>query len=424
MTQQPRFCTNCGGPLVAGARFCVTCGNLVAPVPPAAPPPAEPAPSAPPPVALPEEPPAAAAPPTEPTATPAPTPVAPPPPQPFAVPVEQPPVPPPPPYYTPVQYAPPPPPPPAALPSFMPEQLTPAPAPKKKGSRRGCMLLGCGGAIVLLAVGGFAAYSYVTGGLAAFGLGPQLLGLPTAVPAASSTPTRPMQVTVAPPPATATVPAATRTPTTAPTVTRTPTATMTPTATPVVVTYQKGSQVYLETFSTGAPDWPLSTDSNMKRFVQDGRYTLQAIPPRLVGWECPRKPITVTDFVLEVSVRLEDGPTSNAYAVHFRQIDSNNFYRLQISPAGRWEFGRQLKGAYTSLVPWKSSTAIPQSLGSITVRVVGKGGAFAFFVNGAQLGAVADPSFATGNVCLAVNTLGDGGGRFSFDDLTVWEVAK
>jgi hypothetical protein len=370
---------------VAGARFCVACGTPVA-------------------VTAPPEPPAAAWPPQQAAA-------APPPPERFYAPVQP-------------SFAPPP---------FMPEQMAPAPPPKRKGSRRGCTLLGCGGLLVVMAAAGYGAYAYFTGSLAAanlpFDLGKLLPGLAT--PAASQTalPSATLTVPVAVPTATPTT-VATTAPTVPPTVTPTPTATATPaptptpTPTPVVVTYQKGNQVFVETFTGTVVGWPLASDANMKRFVQDGRYNLQTIPAKYGDWNCSTKPPTLSDSVVEVTVRLEDGPATNAYGILFRHTDDKNFYRLQMTPAGRWEFGRQLDGAWTVLVPWRTSDAIPQGAGPVTVRIVAKGATFAFFANGVQIGAVADPSVASGSVCLAITALGDGAGRFSFDDLTVWEVAK
>jgi hypothetical protein len=231
-----------------------------------------------------------------------------------------------------------------------------------------------------------------------------------------------------PRPAAPTPAAETPSPTPSPMVTPTPVNTPRPTATrtptPPVVTFLKGQQVYLEDFGGKVVEWPLAIDASVKRFVQDGRYNLQVIPSRLGEWDCPRKIVTNTDMVLEFSARLEDGPETNTYGVLFRFLDNKNFYWLQIAPAGTWELGRMVGGVWSLLISPTASEAIPRGKQPAAVRLAAKGGAFAFFVNGAQLATIADASLPAGGACLSVSARGEGGGRMSFDDLTIWEIAR
>ena len=237
--------------------------------------------------------------------------------------------------------------------------------------------------------------------------------------AATATPTAPRPratPTIQPPTATRALPTATPAPTFTPVPTATPT--------PIVVTFQKGAQLYSDSFAAPVK-WPLTSDSNLALSVLDGRYHVRVLPARYWGWQCAPNAqalSAVANLVMEVSAKVEEGPETSAYGLLFRFVDNKNFYRLHVTPAGKWEFGKFLNGTWSVISPLNVSDAIPKGNQTVTLRVVAKGNTFAFFANGVQLGTAADSSLGAGNLCLSTAAQGDGSVHVSYDDVNVWEA--
>jgi hypothetical protein len=363
MTNPPRFCAKCGATLRPGGRFCAVCGSPVAARPPAAAAP-KPAPAESP--VAPTEPaavPGAAAPPSPapsespPSAPEAPWPTLPPEPEPF--------------------------------PPFGPETLgapvqasAPLPPATKGRSKAPCMVIGCLGAVVVLALGCWALYTALASAAQ------QYTDVFGKISASLATPTRQAEVT-APPAVTATATRPPGTPTPAP-----PTATAAPTATPAPV------QVYTADFSGAAPDWSLTTEANLRNYLQDSAFHAVYTTTAAYGtaWKVPKSFPVFRDFTLEMKGRYESGPQGNGYGVVFRYADSSNFYFFIVTPDGKWGLGRYLKGALSGLVLLTADSAILKGKTPNTLRVVARGPNFTFSVNGKQVGTFTDSSHSAGTV--------------------------
>lgn len=364
MAPEMRFCTNCGTPLVPGSRFCVDCGNPVE--------------------ALPGEPPptpggqgAAAA--SPPVATPAA--------------VSAPPAP--------VAYAP----------------VGSAPVPAKR-SRTGCVLLGCAGVAAVVIVGALIAYAAYARGALPGGLAP----VPTPTAAPTATATVPATATVVPPTRTPTplIPTPTRT-TPPPTSTSTRTATPTPSATPIA--FSKGRQVFAQDFSTRALTWAQNTDAAYKRYIKDGRYVIELLSENSWVWTCPPDAPEMRDSVLEVRLQADAAGDSALVGALFRHTGNENHYVIHFSPGGDWEFTKRVQGKQTVVASGKNVGVGVLMRTGATLRVVAKGSAFAFFLDGVQLATSTDSSLASGKLCVSTESRSSDGVTASFDDVTAWELA-
>lgn len=89
------------------------------------------------------------------------------------------------------------------------------------------------------------------------------------------------------------------------------------------------------------------------------------------------------DFDVSVRGKAVNGSLNNGYGVIFRQQDRQNYYYFLISSDGYYRLSRVVDGIAKDLSQWIPSEAVNQGLDAENqLRVVGKGDAFQFFING------------------------------------------
>jgi hypothetical protein len=103
--------------------------------------------------------------------------------------------------------------------------------------------------------------------------------------------------------------------------------------------------------------------------------------------------------------------------------ESGDFYLFKISADGYVWIGRYQGGAEDVTIVgdhWFESAAVQQGLNVTNIlQVRAEAANLIFFVNGQEVSRVTDDTFATGEVGLLVQALGQGGVRVAFDNLSV-----
>lgn len=99
-------------------------------------------------------------------------------------------------------------------------------------------------------------------------------------------------------------------------------------------------------------------------------------------------PYLFTDFDFTVQASALAGPLDNSFGVVFRQLDENTHYYFLISSDGYYSVWRKV-GEFVPrrLSAWMPSDVVVQGVDgqTNTVRVVGQGDEFRFYVNGEQM---------------------------------------
>ncbi len=121
------------------------------------------------------------------------------------------------------------------------------------------------------------------------------------------------------------------------------------------------------------------------------------------------------------------GQIDNGYGMIFRaNPETGDFYLFKISADGYVWIGRYKDGVEDATIVgnhWFESDAVEQGLNVTNIlQVRAEAGNFIFFVNGQEVGRVTDDTFATGDVGLLVQALGEGGVQIAFDNLSVVAV--
>lgn len=178
---------------------------------------------------------------------------------------------------------------------------------------------------------------------------------------------------------------------------------------------------FLEPFDEPG-NWGTGEDAFSIGAVTDGVYDFAVLENDISRWASAGKQFG--DGVYEVEATPVEGPLDNGYGLLFRaDAEAGNFYLFKISSDGYAWIGRYQDGAEAATLigeHWFESPAVLRGLDVTNrLRVQAEAGNMIFFVNDQEVGRVTDNTFTIGDVGVLVQTLGGGGVRVLFDNLSV-----
>lgn len=154
---------------------------------------------------------------------------------------------------------------------------------------------------------------------------------------------------------------------------------------PAVPVPQAGQLLYVTTFDAFNDDWDLYEGELSAQVVTDaGNAVLQIGVDSLQTGAFTVLDQAFGDFDLQANVTQVTGPENleaPGFGVIFRHKDNENFYAFMISGDGYYQVVRRLNGVDEELSDWALSPAIQMGQAVNTLRVIGQGDTFKFFVN-------------------------------------------
>jgi hypothetical protein len=186
------------------------------------------------------------------------------------------------------------------------------------------------------------------------------------------------------------------------------------------------AQSYAEPFDN-AGDWGTGADTYTAGEVTNGVYDLHIIGDDVSRWTAAGQ--TLADGVYEVEATQVEGPLDNGYGMLLRaDTAKGDFYLFKVSGDGYVWIGKYVDEVEAQPIigqHWFESPAVKQGLNETNkLRVVAESGNLVFYVNDKEVGRVTDNSFPRGDVGLFAQTLGTGGVRVHFDNLSVTPLPK
>jgi len=152
--------------------------------------------------------------------------------------------------------------------------------------------------------------------------------------------------------------------------------------TPPPLTGDAGDLLYVSAFDGFTDEWEQYDDGRLIASIQEGVIQLSGqggIPFSAT------KPI-FADFDVQVTVNALENPADEGYGIVYRLQDPDNLYMFWISTDGFYRVNRLVDGQEKRLSTWIPSDTIQQGLDvENTIRVIGRGNQFQFFINGAQV---------------------------------------
>jgi hypothetical protein len=127
----------------------------------------------------------------------------------------------------------------------------------------------------------------------------------------------------------------------------------------------------------------------------------------------------VEDFTAKVDVTHVSGSENASYGLLFRLEDAENLYYFCISDVGFYYAGLLENGVWITLIDWTETTTINVNSAN-TLKVVGNGNEFTFYINDTEVDSLRDSTHSSGTAGLAIE-LYDAGDQstFEFDNFTI-----
>lgn len=178
---------------------------------------------------------------------------------------------------------------------------------------------------------------------------------------------------------------------------------------------------FIESFDEPG-NWGTGEDAYSVGTIVDGVYDFKVLENDISRWASAGK--SFDDGVYEVEATPVEGPLDNGYGLLFRaNPEAGDFYLFKVSADGYVWIGRYKNGAEeTNIIGdhWFESPAVLRGLNVTNrLKVQAEAGNLIFYVNDQEVGRVTDNTFSSGDVGLLVQTLGGGGVRVLFDNLSV-----
>lgn len=208
-----------------------------------------------------------------------------------------------------------------------------------------------------------------------------------------------------------------------------------------------GELLYVSTFDAFNEEWSLY-EGRLSAEAADGVLRLSVGEP--VAFPYSTVMLHFGDFDMTVQARAVEGPENNGFGIVFRQQDADNLYSFLISSDGYYQVSRIVNGDSRELSTWIPTSHVNQGIGAVnTLRVIGRGDEFQFFVNdqplllcipddpnaqstynwlddtcvdGQMLDTLVDDSIPTGRLGVAAQTIqgGEVGVVVEFDNVLVY----
>ena len=171
-----------------------------------------------------------------------------------------------------------------------------------------------------------------------------------------------------------------------------------------------------------AGSWGTGEDAYSIGLVVDGVYDFTVLENDISRWVSAGK--NFGDGIYQVKATPVEGPLDNGYGLLFRaDAEAGHFYLFKVSADGYVWIGRYENGAEATTIigdHWFESPAVLRGLNVTNVlKVQAEAGNMIFYVNDQEVGRVTDNTLTSGDVGILVQTLGGGGVRVLFDDLSV-----
>jgi hypothetical protein len=181
--------------------------------------------------------------------------------------------------------------------------------------------------------------------------------------------------------------------------------------------------VYTESFNQEG-NWGIGDRTDVEGIVDNGVYEMLVKANYGIFYATAGE--VFTDGIYEVEATQVDGPLNNGYGMLFRvDEETDSFYAFEISGDGYVWIGRCTNlcdGENVALVggDWFRSPAVQTGLQATNhLQAIVRGNRMTFYVNSVEVGRTADTTFASGDVAIMVETLGERGVRVVFDEFKV-----
>ena len=155
-------------------------------------------------------------------------------------------------------------------------------------------------------------------------------------------------------------------------------------------------------------------------YTINGTYTWDVVAAKGVSqrsW-ATSAPV-VEDFTVTTDATHISGAENASYGIIFRVMDNQNLYYFAISDVGYYYVGLLVNDEWITLLDWTETDTINVNSPN-TLKVVGKGDQFTFYINGNEVNTLSDGTVPSGTAGLAIELYDkDDQSVFEFDNFSL-----
>ncbi len=147
-----------------------------------------------------------------------------------------------------------------------------------------------------------------------------------------------------------------------------------------------GHQRYMDGFDADTGLWNFPSpglELGVGAEIADGKLIVRIEPPYRMAWADLTHEYTDFDVTVEATPGRDE--QDDTYGILFRYVNGLKFYAFMVSVGGYYAVFRVENDVRIRLSDWHRSPAIMTGMTTNTLRVVGRDGRFAFYVNGTQV---------------------------------------
>ncbi len=183
--------------------------------------------------------------------------------------------------------------------------------------------------------------------------------------------------------------------------------------------------IFEDDFSNFQSGWFTGVDSYGEGKYVDGEYMLAVAGDNDSVVARSNEAIgPLSDFALDVDVRLQSGPPDTWYGIGFRQQDTNNSYDFFIrneQGADKASFAlfKQENGNWATLKEWTPSSDLNRGTAVNHLRISCKGSRIDVFANESRILSVEDSTYTTGEIVLEARKDAGSSARVYYDNIVI-----
>ena len=183
--------------------------------------------------------------------------------------------------------------------------------------------------------------------------------------------------------------------------------------------------IFEDDFSNFQSGWFTGVDSFGESKYVDGEYMLSITSSNDSIVARSNKSIgPLSDFALDVDIRLQSGPPDTWYGVGFRQQNEENSYDFFIrnkqgEDKASFALFKQVNGNWIALNDWTPSGDLNRGTTANHIRISCRGERMEVFANNSRLCSITDPTYTSGEIVLEARKDAGNSAKVYYDNIVI-----
>ncbi len=183
--------------------------------------------------------------------------------------------------------------------------------------------------------------------------------------------------------------------------------------------------IFQDDFSNAQSGWFIGVDSWGEGKYDSGQYMLSIASSNDSIVARTNEAIgPLSDFALDIDIRLQSGPADTWYGVGFRQQNEDNSYDFFVrnepgTDKASYALFKQVNGEWTALKDWTPTSSLNRGTSSNHIRISCRGNKIEIFANESKIISVTDSTYGTGEIVLEARKEAGNSAKVYYDNIVI-----